>query len=197
MDVVINDFKTAQALGDGYALAATITPIAPANDAGRLYAFYKSSNHFDVQSSIRAAIVFDNDVQLDRTEGNAWVDVFVAYWKAVGVILAGEEAARSGKYRGGEWAKVYDAWKELANTLIKGHTAATFPAWTIPCLYIAAKYMRLFAIRADEQASKEQGNVTFSSGLADDIVASTSKNQKLEDAARQLMRIFSLCTQDR
>jgi COP9 signalosome complex subunit 12 len=197
MDTIINHFKSAQARGDGYGLAATITPVAPANDTGRPYAFYKSSNSFDIQSSIRAAIVFDNDLQLDRTEANAWVDVFVAYWKAVGVILGAEEATRSGKFRGGEWAKAYDAWKEVANTLIKGHTTATFPAWTIPCLYIAAKYMRYFAIKADEQAAKEQGNITFSSELADDIVASTAKNQKLEDAARQLMRIFSLCTQDR
>lgn len=197
MDSVLLEFKAAQLKGDGYALAAAFSPVGPAKDPGRLYRFYKSTSPFDVQNSIRAAIVYDNDLQLDRNEATAWVDAFVAYWKAVGAVLAAEEAHNSGSLKGSEWGNVYENWKDLANCFIKNHTAAVFPAWTLPCLYLAGRYLRLFAIKADGQANKEQGNVTFSSTIGDDIVATTAKNERLEDAARQLSRIFQACAQDR
>jgi COP9 signalosome complex subunit 12 len=197
MNSVFEEFKQAYRDGEGYRVAATISPIPPANNGGRLYAFYKSSNSFDIQNAARTAIIYQNDLDMTRPEGTAWVDVFVSYWKAIGILLAAEEADASGRSRGREWSGVYSAWKELCNMFIKGHTAGSFPAWTLPCLYIVAKSLRVFAIKADEQLSREQGDVTFSSGYGDDIVASSSQTENLEDCARVLTRMFSLCQGDR
>lgn len=197
MDVVFGEFLRAIEQGNGYAVADAISPIAPAHDPGRLYAFHRSSNDFDIQPSSRAAIVYPNHPQLSRAEANAWVEVFVAYWKVVGDILRAEEAENARKATHGEWGRVYDSWKDVVNVFIRFHSNGTFPAWTIPCLYIAGKYLRIFAIKADDQTAQVQGNVTFNAGFQDDIVSSLNKNEKLEDAARQLMRVFSLCLGDR
>lgn len=198
MEAVFNDFKEALDAQNGYALASTITPIAPAHDAGRLYSFYRGSNAFSVQTDVRYAIVYNNAVHLTKAEGNAWMEIFIAYWKAIGEILAAEEVTNQGKNAEVNWNKVYEAWKEMVNALIKGYqSSASFPAWTVPCLYVAGKHLRGFAIKADESAAKAQGNVTFNAGFQDDVVGALSKHEKLEDAARQLQRIFSLCISDR
>jgi len=198
MEAVFNDFKQALDAQNGYALASTISPIAPAHDAGRLYSFYRSSNAFSIQTDVRYAIIYNNDVHLTKAEGTAWLEVFVAYWKAIGEILAAEEVTNQGKNAETNWSKVYEAWKDMVNALIKGYqSAASFPAWTVPCLYTAGKYLRHFAIKADESAAKAEGNVTFNAGFQDDVVSAIGKHEKLEDAARQLQRIFSLCISDR
>lgn len=80
--------------------------------------------------------------------------------------------------------------------LIRGYTNHSFEAWTIPCLYMAGKHLRLFAIRSDEErnsASTENGGVT----LQDDFDPESEKHQQLEDCARQLNRIFNVCLSDR
>ncbi|KAF2139859.1 uncharacterized protein K452DRAFT_299840 [Aplosporella prunicola CBS 121167] len=196
MEALIHDFKRALAERNGYDLAATITPVPPPKDAGRLYAFYRSTNSFSVQSDIRHAITQGRGLHLAKVESAAWVDVFVAYWKAVGEILTAEEITRQG-HKEADWAKVYIAWKDVVNNLIKGYSNAHFPAWSIPCLYAAAKYLRTFAMTADERASKNKGSVSFNTGFQDDVVDSLGKNEKLEDAARQINRIFTLCISDR
>ena len=89
---------------------------------------------------------------------------------------------------------MYDAWKEVANALIRGYTNCGFEAWTVPCLYMAGKYLRIFAIMADEGTGNGIGTVT---NLQDDFNPEAEKNEKLEDAARQLNRIFQICLADR
>jgi len=54
--------------------------------------------------------------------------------------------------------------------------------------------LRIFAIKADEGAANGSGNVT---NFQDDLNPEAEKNEKLEDAARQLNRIFQLCLSDR
>jgi hypothetical protein len=82
----------------------------------------------------------------------------------------------------------------MTNVLIRGYTNCGFEAWTVPCLYVAGKYLRIFAIKADNTASHNTGSViTFQ----DDINPEAEKNEKLEDAARQLNRIFTICLSDR
>ncbi len=88
---------------------------------------------------------------------------------------------------------MYEAWKEMTNVLIRGYTNCGFEAWTVPCLYVAGKYMRIFAIKADEGAATTSGSVTN----FDDFNPEAEKNEKLEDAARQLNRIFTICLSDR
>lgn len=92
------------------------------------------------------------------------------------------------------WTKVYDAWKEMINALIRGYTNGGFEAWTVPCLYVTGKYLRVFAIKADE----ETGNDGLTAGeFQDDFNPEGGKNKMLEDAARVLNRIFTLCLSDR
>lgn len=64
----------------------------------------------------------------------------------------------------------------------------------MPCLYVAGKYLRVFAIKADEGLLNSTASVT---NFQDDINPEAEKNEKLEDAARQLNRIFQLCLSDR
>ena len=70
------------------------------------------------------------------------------------------------------------------------------PAWTIPCLYVAAKYLRVFGIKADDAAATLRDSGAMMTTLVDDD-DSINKNKNLEDAARQINRIYSICNGDR
>ena len=54
--------------------------------------------------------------------------------------------------------------------------------------------MRIFAIKADEATGNNTGAVAT---FQDDFSSEAEKNEKLEDAARQLNRIFQICLADR
>lgn len=90
------------------------------------------------------------------------------------------------------WTKVFESWKEFSLALIRGYTNFGFEAWTVPCLYVAGKYLRIFAIKADEGAATTTTVTNF-----DDFNPEAGQNEKLEDAARLLNRIFQLCLADR
>ncbi|KAK5008082.1 COP9 signalosome (CSN) subunit, partial [Cryomyces antarcticus] len=57
---IFDDFRRAVQNEDGYLLASTITPRAPEHDGGRLYDFYRTTNHYSVQTDFRYAIVYNN-----------------------------------------------------------------------------------------------------------------------------------------
>ncbi|KAH8813258.1 hypothetical protein F5884DRAFT_856536 [Xylogone sp. PMI_703] len=194
MDYVFDIFKRAQASGDGYLLSQTILPIAPNTQPDLLYSFYKSTNFASVKNDFKYKIIYDNKnpFKLSTEEGNAWVDIYAAYWKAVGEILNAEAATQSNSK--GAWTKVYESWKDLANCLIRGYTNGGFEAWTVPCLYVAGKYIRIFAIKADEGTGDDTSAGT---NFQDDFNPEAEKNEKLEDAARVLNRIFQICLSDR
>jgi hypothetical protein len=82
----------------------------------------------------------------------------------------------------------------MANAVIRGYSSGSFEAWTVPCLYVTGKYLRIFAIKADESAGS---NVDNALDFQDDFNPDAGKNQKLEDAARVLNRMFQLCVSDR
>lgn len=201
MNSVIADFGRAMIARAGYDLAGTLSPVPPKNDSGRLYALHRDSNAFSIQSDFRHALSHNPACKLDRQEVSAWTDVFVAYWKAVGEILVAEESLNLGKNASkpqakiANWDKVYNAWKDVLNALLRGYQNEAFEAWTIPCLYITGKYLRVFAIKADEAAS-QKGQTSFNA-FEDDIGDAEGGNEKLEDAARQINRVFSLCIGDR
>jgi hypothetical protein len=79
MDIFLARFKRAFAQHDGYALAEVITPEAPKEDAGQLYAFHRSSNSFAIQNDLRSGLIYHNDLHLSKGEANAWIDVLSAY----------------------------------------------------------------------------------------------------------------------
>ena len=192
MEVLFHDFEQAQIDGAGPLLSTTLTPIAPPEDPRRLQRFYNASNSASIVSDLRAGLLAHGrtQVRFSKGEGNAWIDVYAAYWKAVGEISAIEEGTRS------DWSRVYEAWKEVANAIIKGYSGSWFSAWTVPCLYVAGRFLRIFAIKADDHARAVKPLV-FDTESQDDIGGDISGNHKLEDAARVINRIFTLCISDR
>lgn len=77
--------------------------------------------------------------------------------------------------------------------LIRGYEKYGLEVWTVPCLYLVGKYTRIFAIKADESADNSGTATSFQ----DDFNPEAEKNEKLEDAARTLNRVFQLCLSDR
>jgi hypothetical protein len=197
MQAALEPFRQARASQNGYSVAAVLSPIPPPYDPGRLYTFYRASNAHQVESEIRYALKYTKNIDLTHSESSAWVDILTKYWEAVGAILAAEEATNQGTLKESHSVAVYQAWRKVTDSLIRYHSSSALPAWTVVCLYTAGKYLRIFAIKADEHVAKTKGNVTFNSGFQDDVVDVSTKNEKLEDAARQLTRMFSLCAGDR
>lgn len=91
---------------------------------------------------------------------------------------------------------MYEAWKDLSISLTRGYRSAGFGAWTIPCLYVAGKFLRVFAIKADKDRNSKPADEDAMT-LQDDFDPEAEANQNLEDCARQLNAIFSLCLMDR
>jgi len=56
--------------------------------------------------------------------------------------------------------------------------------------------LRLFAIRADAEA-KAKDPLSFGHGFSDDVVGNFGKNEKLEQAAWVINRMFTTCLSDR
>lgn len=94
------------------------------------------------------------------------------------------------------WTKVFDAWKELCTALYRGYTNYGFENWTLPCLYTAGRYLRIFAMRADQENSQgsDESNAAM---LQDDFDPDAEKSSHMEDCARVLNRMFTLCLSDR
>jgi COP9 signalosome complex subunit 12 len=194
MSTILSEFKQAQAMGDGTLLGKTMTPVPPPENPNRLLDFYNYIDSTNVSRDIHDVILKDmrgTARSHNKAEIQVWVDIYAAFWKVAGEILDIEAMAPNSG-----WGRVYDAWKEMTNILIKGYSGGHLQGWTIQCLYVAGKYLRLFGIKADKDASKK-GAVTFNEGLQDDIVGDLGKNEKLQDAAGLLSRIFTLCINDR
>lgn len=188
MTALFSAFKAAHLSFSGSILAETLNPAKQPTQLSAIYSFTDEAN---APADIRYALLKDREtgVKLAKHEGNAWADVYVAYWRAVGELLSVNEYSRSGS-----WTRVFNAWRDLANTLIKGYTVGKFAAWTIPCLYIVGKYLRVFAIKADAEPQQDDA---FDSSFQDDVVIDSGKNAKLEEASRIINRMFTLCLQDR
>lgn len=198
MDQIFQDFSSAQAEQNGYLLATAISPEPPKHDPARLYNFLRSSNAHSIQTDLRYKLQYNPDLRLEKKEANAWLEVFGVFYKFVSHLVAAEEASNAGHPKDADWSAVYDVWKEFVNALYKGYQASLFAAWTIPCLYIAGKYLRVFAIKADESsASQRDSGISFAGIQEEEVLDPDGRNDKLEDAARQINRIFGLCISDR
>ncbi|KAK3942158.1 COP9 signalosome complex subunit 12 [Diplogelasinospora grovesii] len=196
MDVLFGDFADAQANRDGYQLSRTLSPDLPHD---RLRALWKSCNAHDVKNVLKRNIQNSasglNRLSHDETQG--WVEVYYHYWKAVGELLALQEP--SAKSPQASWTKVYEVWRDMLSGLIRGYNNHGFEAWTIPCLYVAGKHLRVFAIRADKERNNNNNSSFNAPGqnFQDDFDPESEQAQQLEDCARQLNRIFNLCLSDR
>lgn len=199
MDALWEDFASAQNTQNGYLLATTLSPVPPKADPARLYNFQRWTNAYSVQTDLRYKLQYNPDLRLSKQEASTWLEVFTAYYTFTGKLLAAEEAQNAGKDRDVDWSAVYEAWKEVVNTVYRAYSNGVFAAWTLPCLYVTGKYLRVFAIKADDKAAAQQrdSGLAFGGLQEEDAFAAGSKNEKLEDAARQINRIFALCLGDR
>lgn len=198
MRAIFQDFKHAHHIRSGPLLASTITPLAPAS----VKPFFMSSLYHEINShnlslALRNGLLTPKaDIRMSKTEGNAWVDVYVAYWKFLHEVIP--VAENPDPQVQVNWSRTYEAWKEVANALIRGYTSAGFQAWTVPCLYVAGRYLRYLAIKTDAHSRESGDDGKFSAGgFQDDVVGEHGKNEKLEDTARVINRIFTLCISDR
>ncbi|OQD72977.1 hypothetical protein PENDEC_c017G00355 [Penicillium decumbens] len=190
MSTLAAEFKSAYSAGSGDSLAAVFTPIATQNKPYRLQSFYGFTNSASLQKDLSFALFHGKSLKLPRPEQTAWVEIFAAYWEAVGEILKCEHG-----HRDASLVAIFTAWKKVANALIRGYSGSSgIPAWTLPCLYTVGKYLRTFAIKADIEAAS-QGTSNF--GFQDDLSADIEKNANLEEAARIINRMFTLCLSDR
>lgn len=198
LDSLWADFATAYNTPDGYLLATTITPEPPKSDPARLYSWRRWTNAYSVQTDLRYKLQYNPDLRLEKKEASTWLDVFTAYYTFTGKLLAAEEAQNAGELRDVDWSAVYESWKEVLNALYRGYSNNVFAAWTIPCLYVVGKYLRVFAIKTDDNAaSQRDSGLAFGALQEEDAFGAANKNEKLEDAARQINRIFALCLSDR
>lgn len=82
---------------NGYELAETLVPGRSPEHLESLRAFCRSTNVVNVKKDIRYNVLYDSStsLRLSTEEANAWVDVYVAYWHAIGDILKAEDADAS------------------------------------------------------------------------------------------------------
>jgi hypothetical protein len=97
MDAIFDDFKRAYGSGLGYDLSMTLSPVAPPDQPNRLRAFHRSTNVATARKDFQYRIMWDksNGFMVEADEGNGWVEIYFAYWKAIGEILKAEQAART------------------------------------------------------------------------------------------------------
>ncbi|WYZ44200.1 hypothetical protein EsH8_VII_000636 [Colletotrichum jinshuiense] len=199
MEGLFEEFRNAYKARSGYSLAQTLQPFSPANKPDKLRSIWLSTNVQEVKADVKYMLLGRSSgskkFKLDNDETNGWVEVYTAYWKAIGEILKVEGDSGAGG-RSSSWTKVYETWKEFTTALIRGYTNYGFEAWTIPCLYTAGKHLRLFAISSDEER-----NITDAAAnaleLGDDFDPDLEKQKQLRDCEQQLKRIFTLCLSDR
>ena len=197
MDSLAHDCHHALQNYNGHLLASTISPLPPPRFLNRLEAIYHSSNPGSIQQDVSHSLAKNahRSISLeDRQILDTWSEIYVVYWRAVGALVAVQEADGESA----DWARVYETWKEVVNAVIRGYSTGVLDAWTLPVLYLAGKHLRIFAIKADESKKSAESNTGIDmGGIQDDIAGNFGKNEKLEDAARVLNRMFTLCISDR
>ena len=192
MAQIFADFHEAQCIGSGHLLASCLVPVDTAQNSRRVHSFAQLSNYSAISADVRYHLFQSSAASYrpSKKEANVWVDIFVALWTTVKELLAFEDSPQSAA-----WSRVFDSYKELTNLLIRGYSNG-FQAWTVPCLYVTGKYLRSFAIKADAEARERDEN-SFGNGFSDDIMGNVGKNEKLEQAAWVINRMFTTCLGDR
>lgn len=208
MDFIFEEVGAAFRTSNGYELARTLSP---EQETDYLRLIWKATNHHQAKDYLRRNL--KTETKVSKQELDAWTDVFYHYWLTAGTILAvGGDVIAPGTVslptaghvseradlllQQPSWTKVYEAWKDFSQVLTRGYRAGTFAAWTIPCLYVAGKYLRVFALHADkERITKPADDEAMN--LQDDFDPEAEARQSLEDCARQLNAIFGLCLMDR
>ncbi|KAI0474087.1 PCI domain-containing protein [Xylariaceae sp. FL0804] len=193
MDGLIHEFRAAYNAMKGDQLAESLLPDIP-KYGPRLQALWGAGDVRSATSDLH--FLFYNDqsrVRLSKEETSGWLEVYLSYWKAVGKILAAEGLRSDAK---ASWTDVYQAWKDFTLHVIRGYSNFGFENWTIPCLYVAGSYLRLYAMRADAERNRSAEN-TAMTGFQDDFDPQAEEHKQLEDSTGHLTKIFQLCLTDR
>ena len=96
MQSIAEDFGVAFANANGWRLSTTLSPLPPKDEPDRLRLFWQSTNSYAVKKDIKHFLLesLSGRVSLTSHDSNVviggWVDIYTAYWKAIGEILAAE-----------------------------------------------------------------------------------------------------------
>ena len=206
MNEVFDNFCRAYERENGDLLSASLIPTSTKARPTRLHDIARSSSVADINADVGYATIWNNFIPLQGDQKRIWHDIYVAYWHAACTINYAEELNLQyhGRPKEQVWTNVYEAWKEVSNTLLKGYNSSSpLEVWTVPCLYVVGKYLRAFAIKADEEAARLResagGAALGGQSFGDDIATEQTEqeNEYLEDAARLINRMFMLCYSDR
>ncbi|KAF4556116.1 CSN12-like protein [Elsinoe fawcettii] len=178
MDRIIPPLRQAFQTEDGYALAAVVSPTAPPSDPSRLTAIAQALNPANAQYELRSSL---RPLLPSNDELTAWTDIFTAYHRSLLTLLSPTP----------DWVQSYQSWRDLLNALHRAYTQGHLEPWTLPILYSTTSHLRTLALRADATTSPTPSSLTA------DPTDPTLSSPNLEDCARQINRVFALCTQDR
>lgn len=92
MNELCQEFAAAHVIRNGYAIAQTLSPVAPQGEPHKLESIWQSTNSHSVKGDIKHFIKHNSTHQgsLKANELNGWVEVYAAYWVAVCEIKLGE-----------------------------------------------------------------------------------------------------------
>lgn len=77
-------------------MALMLTPSATETQPDRLQDFFRGTNYASVKRDIKWHLRPDySSFEVDDEQADAWVEIFVAFWKAVGEMLKAEAASLS------------------------------------------------------------------------------------------------------
>lgn len=100
MEGLFEEFRNAYKARSGYSLAQTLQPFSPANKPDKLRSIWLSTNVQEVKADVKYMLLGRSSgskkFKLDNDETNGWVEVYTAYWKAIGEILKVEGDSGAG-----------------------------------------------------------------------------------------------------
>ncbi|KAJ2905872.1 protein CSN12 [Zalerion maritima] len=192
MDAIIQEFWKGRERKkpDGQCIATTLSTTV---DPERLRRFVNSANAQSIKPQIQDRIRYDlsgRRCNCSKDEADGWGNIYEAFWKAASEIVVIQDGR--GK---SSWSTVYEAWKDVVLNVSRGFTNYNFERWALPVLEATARDLRILALKADDERNNTNTEDTPSFG--DDFDLEGEKHQKLEDCARQLNRLFTLCLNDR
>ena len=192
MASIFGDFHEAQRVGSGQLLATTLAPVNDEQDPRRLESFSQLSNHQSIAADVRYHLTQDRSipVKLSKAEANAWTEIFTNLWTSIREIVSIEKGDPHAN-----WSNAFNAYDKMCNRLIRGYTHDGFQAWTVPCLTATGKQLRLLAMKADAERSKESGG--FATDFGEEPAATNEEHAKLQTAAWTINRMFAICLNDR
>jgi len=100
MDALAKEFCVGHTKGSGNILAATLSPEEPANDPQRLHNIWNSVQGSDARAVIgRKLRANQPPMGIPGDEIQGWTDLYHAYWKVVGEIIAVQQPGGKGRVR--------------------------------------------------------------------------------------------------